>query len=192
MTWYDRSKVFAEGVQLINKLPNVDFKRIILENDEFHFYETSDDSDSEVQHGPPKSFTKDEGALLQRTILYLVNRLNLFLLTPTSIQKDLKELELDDDKIDILLKYYCDITKNIVKDIEPDIESSPKNDQIYYDLKTVYASDILGRTKQPVARLVLKLNNQSLDMEMRHEDVSKMFEGLELIQSELDDISSKK
>ena len=189
MTWYNKSKVFLEGVKLLNRFPNDDLMNIINEIDESGFEELDE---SKYKHGIPSNYTKDESDLVHKTILYLVNRLHIFLLTPTSLQKDFKDLGLEDEKIDLLLKYYCEITKNIVKDIEPSIETSPEDDQISYDLKTAYANDIMGRTKHPVAKVWMKLNNQSINMEMRREDVTKMFEGLELIQSELDNISSKK
>lgn len=189
MTWYNKSKVFLEGVKLLNKFPDDDLMVVINEIDS-RSLENSDDSDD--THKTPTNFTEDEGFLLHKTIQYLVNRLHLFLITPTSLQKDFKDLGLSDEKIDLLLKYYCDITKDIVKDIEPNIESSPEDDQISYDLKTAYASDIMGRTKHPVANLSIKLNQKLFSMEMKREDVAKMFEGLELIQSELDNIASKK
>lgn len=189
MTWYNRSKVFLEGVQLLNKFPNDDLMAIINEIDESDIEQLEFDKE---EHETPVNFTKDEGVLLHKTILYLYNRLHLFLITPTSLQKDFKDLGLDDEKTDCLLKYYCKITINIVKDIEPNIESSPEEDQISYELKTAYANDIMGRTKHPVVKMFMKLNNQSINMEMRREDVSKMYEGLEIIQKELDNIASKK
>ncbi|CAO1436931.1 unnamed protein product [Diamesa serratosioi] len=189
MSWYKKSKVFLEGVKLLNKLPSADLSEIISEIVK-NGLALSDYNEN--KHSTPLNFTEDEGTLVHKTILYLVNRFNLFLLTPTSLQRDLKELGLDDEKTDLLLKYYCDISKDIVKDLAPNIESSPADDVISYDLKTAYASDTLGRTKHPVARLFMKINGQSVDMEMRREDVSQMFESLELIQSELDDLSSRK
>lgn len=185
MTWYNKSKVFLEGVQLLNKFPNDDLMKVLNKIDESGIEDLDFDE-------TPLNFTKDEGILLHKTILYFNNRLNLFLITPTTLQKDFKDLGLNDEKIDCLLKYYCDRTKDIVKDIEPNIESSPEEDQISYELKTAYASDIMGRTKHPVAKVYMKLNNQSINMELRREDVTKMYEGLELIQSELDNIASKK
>lgn len=189
MTWYNKSKVFLEGVQLLNRFPNDDLTKVLNEINESGI---DDLKFGEESHETPLNFTKDEGILLHKTIMYFINRLNLFLITPTTLQKDFKDLGMNDEKIDLLLKYYCDITKDIVKNIEPNIESSPEEDQISYELKTAYASDIMGRTKHPVAKVYMKLNNQSINMEMRREDVTKMYEGLELIQSELDNIASKK
>ncbi|CAO1420773.1 unnamed protein product [Diamesa hyperborea] len=190
MTWYNKSKVFLEGVQLLNRFPTDDLIKVIDEIDESGGIEQMEFN--REKHETPVNFTKDEGILLHKTILYFINRLHLFLITPTTLQKDFKDLGLNDEKVDCLLKYYCVITKTIVKDIKPSIESSPEQDQISYELKTAYANDVMGRTKHPVAKFVMKLNNQSIDMEMRREDVSKMFEGLELIQMELDNLASKK
>lgn len=184
--WYQRKKKFLEGIQKCEKIADDQFERILSEVSEMYKNEETLSGFSDIKIN---GLSDDERILVLKTIYYIIQRLNLFIMSPVKLQNDLNELGFSTEKSQILIKHYSDISKEIIKDL--DMSSSVSTEEeVFWDIKTTLADATSQKCKVPKATITLKSQNQTLKLEdLNHSEMSKLFDKLEVIQSELDNLN---
>lgn len=185
--WYARKQKLIEGVRLISsKLSNKTFEfnfKILFESlrNNIDFTNLDTNYQNEIT-------AIEEIKLADKTFLYISQRLNLFLMSPSKLQNDLTDLGFDTSQVEIILKLYSESTREIVKKLN--IEKPIKEDAVTWMTKTILSVDDKNiRCKQPAVQLSLKTNNQELNFDnLGREELSNLFENFENIQHELDTI----
>lgn len=133
-----------------------------------------------------EELSDSEKDLVVKTVFYLLQRLNIFLIKPTKIQQDLKDSDLPESKIDLLLKYYREKNKEIVDSLETRHDGIS---DINWKLKTVLSSEAQQKIVPPKTVASLELHSKDkkvLNLELNHQDLFEFYEHLEAIQQELD------
>lgn len=187
--WYQKKKKFLEGIQTCLKLNDEKFNDVICKV--YEVYRTCEDdlsalTDIEIEG---MKFSSDERILVLKTIFYIIQRLNLFILSPLKLQNDLNELGFSPEKAQILLKFYSDVSKKIVKNLDVSA-SSTAEEEVLWEIKTTLSDSTSYKCKVPKAKITLKSQNQELTLDdLNHSELSKLFEKLETIQAELDNLN---
>ena len=187
--WYERKKKFVEGIRIISKLTNKAFEEN-LKNVHESFKNCDGDLSllTEIDTNYKNELKTEETRLADKTFLYLVQRLDLFLISPSKLQNDLSDLGFTAEKTDIVVKFYSESTREIGKNLQ--MEKSEEND-VSWTLKTILSDDV-GRCKKPAVRLSLKINDQELTLDnLGRKELSSLFDKFENIQRELDNLEAE-
>jgi len=133
--------------------------------------------------------TKEERDLILKTIFYLVQRFNLFILSPIKLQSDLNDLGFSQEKAQILIQFYSEASRELIRNL--DMSSTGSTDEeVYWDIKTTLSDALNQKCKIPKTTIRLKSSAQEISFEdLNHSDLSKLFDKLEAIQSELDNLN---
>lgn len=198
--WYKKSKKFLEGVQLISsKIPNDIFNRILENVYEYLKIPKEDDivdyfSSSIGGYNYLESeLSQDELVLINRSILYLIQRLSIFIISPTKLQNDLKELCFCKEKINLVLVFYTKLSCDFVKDLC--FEKRNKSLSVQWKEKSIIASDEICNVKSKQAKadvLIQHGANNILQAELDSEELEKLYRSFETIQRELDSLQIEK
>lgn len=182
--WYEKKKRFIEGIKITSKLTDDQFEVALKK-----FYEMSDP----INLSPidVDGISLEESVLISKTLLYIVQRLNLFLLSPVKLQSDLTNLGFTAEKTEIIVKAYSESNRSIMKNLATaELEN---NADVSWDIKTTLMDEVNLKCKKPVARISLKTNIQDLTLEdLNHSDLLALFDDFEVIQKELDILSTNK
>jgi hypothetical protein len=188
--WYERKKKFIEGIRVISQLSSESFERNLKK---IHESFKSSEGDLSFLAEPGTDYgselTTDASRLADKTFLYLVQRLDLFLLSPAKLQSDLTDLGFATDKAEIVVRMYSESTRELVKNLR--MEESEEN-EVSWTLKTTLADDTSSRCKKPAVRLSLKTNDQQLTLgNLGRAELGSLFDKFECIQRELDNLVNK-
>lgn len=144
-----------------------------------------------------------EFLLLIKTLSYILKRASTFIMKPTKLQSELKEkLELQDSKIDVIMKLWVKNTKPILDNLETDDDSGQSNqlEHIGWKLKLQLSSEPQQKEKIPLALVQLHTTNDNVNsrsgepisLEMNHAEVLDFYNQIDVIQNELDALRSNK
>lgn len=122
---------------------------------------------------------------------------------PTKLQSELKgRLELDDNKIDVIMKLWLKNMKPILDNLEIKDEPGQSNqlEKIGWKMKVELASEAQQKEKKPIAQLQLHTTvdnatrgkQEPINFEMNHFEVLDMYNQMEAIQNELDSLRNGK
>lgn len=122
---------------------------------------------------------------------------------PSKLQSELKErLELDDNKIDVIMKLWLKNMKPILDNLEVKDEPGQSNqlEKIGWKMKVELASEAQQKEKKPIAQLQLHTTvdnvncgkREPINFEMNHFEVLDMYNQMEVIQNELDSLRNGK
>lgn len=122
---------------------------------------------------------------------------------PSRLQSELKEkLQLDDNKIDVIMKLWIKNMKPILDNLEVKDEPGQSNqlEKIGWKLKVQVSSEALQKEKTPIAQVqlhttadnVTKGKREPINFEMNHMELMDMYNQMEAIQNELDALRSGK
>lgn len=130
----------------------------------------------------------EQFALLAKTISYILKRSLIFVMKPTKLQTELKEiLKLNENKIEIFMKTWISSTKPILDNLEGSDGVSKELENISWKLKVQLSSSAMKKEKTVLGQVQLKTTEQDpINLEMNHEEVLDFFNQLENIQTELD------
>lgn len=132
--------------------------------------------------------------LLIKTLSYILKRASTFIMKPTKLQQELKEkLNLQDNKIDVILKLWIKNMKPIFDNLEID-ESGKSNEleNVGWKLKVQLSSEAQQKEKTPIAQLQLVTTvGDPINLEVNHTELLSLYNQLESIQSELDSLRNK-
>lgn len=187
--WYQKKKKFLQGIQTCLKLNDEQFENLI--NQVFEVYKTREDdlsalTDIEIEN---VKISSDERILILKTIFYIIQRLNMFILSPLKLQSDLNDLGFTTEKSQIILKFYSDVSKDIVKSLDISASTSTE-EEVLWEIKTTLSDSVNQKCKIPKAKITLKSQNQELTLDdLNHSELSKLFDKLETIQAELDNFN---
>lgn len=160
----------------------------------YEFYKTSEDDLtclSQLETVYDDKISREESLLINKTLLYIVQRLNLFLMSPTRLQSDLADLGFTAEKSEIIVKLYWESNRNIIKNLKT--EESPESVDVGWTIKTTLVDETSSRCKKHVARVCLKTNDQEVILEdLDHSALGSLFDKFETIQKELDVLSANK
>lgn len=187
--WYQKKRKFLEGIQTCLKLSDKQFEEVI--NQVYEVYTTNEDNLSALTDIGIESveISDDETILVLKTIFYIVQRLNLFILSPLKLQSDFNELGFTPEKSQIFLKFYSDVSKDIVKNLDMSA-SSTAEEEVIWEIKTTLSEPTSQKCKIPKAKITLKSQNQEITFDdLNHSELSKLFDKLETIQSEIDNLN---
>lgn len=141
--------------------------------------------------------------LLIKTLSYILKRASTFIMKPSKLQSELKErLELDDNKIDVIMKLWLTNMKPILDNLEVKDEPGQSNqlEKIGWKMKVELASEAQQKEKKPIAQLQLHTTvdnvnsgkREAINFEMNHFEVLDMYNQMEAIQNELDSLRNGK
>lgn len=141
--------------------------------------------------------------LLIKTLSYILKRASTFIMKPTKLQSELKEkLQLQDSKIDVIMKLWIKNMKPILDNLENKDEPGQSNqlEHVGWKLKLQLSSEPQQKEKIPIAQLQLhtsidNVNSRSgepINFEMNHAEVLELYNQIDTIQNELDILRSAK
>lgn len=182
--WFEKKKKFIEGVTLISsKLSDKQFKEEAAKK----FNET----DVEFSLIEIEGTSPEESALINKSLLYIVQRLKKYLLSPVRLYSDLNDLGLSQEKSEIIVGIYTQYNRAIMRGLKTD-DSSENVTNVAWQIKTTLFDEVNGKMKKPAARLCFEGNNQEMILEdMTHSELSVIFNDFEAIQRELDVLAAK-
>lgn len=180
--WYHRKKKFIEGIIKCQELSDEDFEKALKQIHEIT--KESDDLSAILE----LKVSHNESDLILKTIYYLVQRLNLFILSPVKLQSDLNDLGFTLEKSQILIQFYSDVSRSLITNLTTTVDSN--EEELFWDIKTTMSDVIHNKCKIPKASIKLKSNSQEIYFEdLNHSELSKLFDKLESIQTELDTLN---
>lgn len=141
--------------------------------------------------------------LLIKTLSYILKRASTFIMKPTKLQSELKDkLQLQDSKIDVIMKLWIKNMKPIMDNLEKKDEATASNqlEHIGWKLKLQLSSEPQQKEKIPLAQLQFHTSNDNLNsrsgepinFEMNHSEVLDFYNQIEAIQNELDSLRNVK
>lgn len=135
--------------------------------------------------------------LLIKTLSYILKRASTFIMKPTKLQQELKEkLQLDNNKIDVIMKLWIKNMKPILDNLETSkngILQSNELENVAWDLKVQLSSEPQQKEKNPIAHLQLTLtNDEHINLEVNHIELCELYNQIEGVQNELDAFRSNK
>lgn len=142
-------------------------------------------------HEKISNLTDNENRLVLKTLLYLVQRFKMFVMSPVKLQSDLMNLGFSSRKSEILTETYSESNRDIIRNLKSS-EDNCNDPKIAWDIKTIIKDEVTDKCKKPVARLCLKQSDQELIQDLSHSEMLVLFDNFEKIQLELDMLSSKK
>lgn len=186
--WYQRKKKFLEGIQKCLNLQDQKFEQII--NEIYEVFKTNEDNLSTLTEIEIEGISSTEDRILVlKTIFYIIQRFNLFILSPLKLQNDLNELGFTPEKSQILIKFYSEVSREIIKDLDMSA-STTAEEEVLYEIKSTLSDAASQKCKIPKAKITLKSQNQVMTFDdLNHSELSKLFDKLEVIQTELDNLS---
>lgn len=189
--WYERKKKFIEGIRVISQLTDVTFDENLKKIHESFMNSDGDLSFiSQLDTNYGSDCSPEDSRLADKTFLYLVQRLNLFLMSPAKLQSDLTDLGFTAEKGEIVVKLYSESTREIVKKLQ--VEETNEN-TVSWTPKTTLADDTSLRCKKPTVRLNLKVNDQEITIEnLGKAELGSLFDKFENIQREIDNLPTNK
>lgn len=141
--------------------------------------------------------------LLIKTLSYILKRASTFIMKPTKLQSELKEkLQLQDSKIDVIMKLWVKNMKPILDNLENKSEPGQSNEleHVGWKLKLQLSSEPQQKEKIPIAQVQLHTSNDNvqsssgepINLEMNHIEVLELYNQIDAIQNELDALRSPK
>lgn len=129
-------------------------------------------------------FEIDNQLLVVKSTYYLLERLSLYVLKPSTLQKDLKSiLNFDDSKSTILIKCYCNQTKVILSN------NFERAEGVTTNIKAKLSTEPEARSKSALGIVEIHSSgNKKLNLELKHSDLLEFFDQIESIQNELNEL----
>lgn len=136
-------------------------------------------------------FSQQEFSLLLKTLTFILKRAVNFIMKPTKLQQDLREkLKLDQQKTEIFLKYWRQLTKPILDNLG---DTSIQLNDVSWELKVQLSSSAQQKEKCVIGCLTLETNvkEDPILLEMTRGECFKFYEELEKVQEEIDLLRKK-
>lgn len=141
--------------------------------------------------------------LLIKTLSYILKRASTFIMKPTKLQSELKDkLQLQDSKIDVIMKLWIKNMKPILDNLENEDEPDHPNqlEHVGWKLKLQVSSEPQQKEKIPIAQLQLHTSvdnvksrsGEPINFEMNHVEILDLYNQIDAIQNELDSLRSAK
>lgn len=121
---------------------------------------------------------------------------------PTKLQSELKEkLQLQDSKIDVIMKLWVKNMKPILDSLENKAEPGQSNqlEHVGWKLQLQISSEPQQKEKIPIGQVQLHTSNDNvctsgepINLEMNHAEVLDLYNQIDAIQNELDALRSTK
>lgn len=188
----------ADGIKIINQLDDEVFTTVInyvhKNMNPPGIPDTDDDGGLEKLEQIVK-IERTDFLLLIKTVSYILKRASTFILKPTKLQFELKEkLDLQDSKIDVIMKIWVKNTKPILDNLELEDGQSNQLEHIGWKMKLQLSSEPQQKEKIPLALVQLhttkdngnSASGEPITMEMNHVEVLDLYNTIEAIQAELD------
>lgn len=134
-----------------------------------------------------------------------MKRASTFIMKPTKLQSELREkLQLQDSKIDVIMKLWIKTMKPILDNLEnkdePGAATNNELEHVGWKLKLQLSSEPQQKEKIPIGQIQLhtsvdNMNSQSgepINFEMNHAEVLEFYNQIEAIQNELDSLRNVK
>ncbi|XP_055385642.1 uncharacterized protein LOC129614793 [Condylostylus longicornis] len=193
--WIKITERAREGIKIVNNLKYEVFCTVLDYVDRNMNHEDHDEPENALEDleklvGVPRT----DFLLLIKTLSYILKRTSTFIIKPTKLQSELREkLRIGDDKVDAIIKLWIKNTKPILDNLESKNISENELNDVTWKLKVQMASHCQQKEKTPIACLQLRtVEGPNIDLEMSHEELSHLYNQLELIQNELDSLRSSR
>lgn len=187
--WFERDKKFLEGVNLISKsISNEVFESVLT-----GLYKAKGNQEqiqSILVNGIAGIDNPDQRKLIMKTFVYLVQRLNLFILSPVKLQNDLTQLGFSAEQTEIIVRTYSESNRALISNIG--FSDFQESHSVNCTMKTTLVDDAHVRCKKATAQLSLNSNDGVVILDdFDITSMSTLFKTFEEIQFELDKLSSK-
>ncbi|KAG5673342.1 hypothetical protein PVAND_003401 [Polypedilum vanderplanki] len=185
--WYHKKKKFLDGIEKCLKLSDNEFEQLVDKINEI--YKASEDDLSALQEVQIKndSISNDEKVLILKTIYYLIQRFNIFILSPIKLQSDLNNLGFTSEKSQILGKIYSEISRPLITNVDMNTST---DEEVNWQIKTTLSEPANQKCKILKAHITLKNKNQKIVFDdLIHSELTNLFDKIEIIQSELDNLN---
>lgn len=132
--------------------------------------------------------TPAEIVSVNKSMIYIVQRLSLIIISPAKLQNDLKTIGFSSEKSELLLTFYFKISCDFIKDIQMTEDMSVK-----WNEHSTTSDDICPmKWRKSKANITIQQEaNQILLQEMNLRTLSKLYNSFETIQRELDVLTVK-
>ena len=186
--WYHKKKKFLEGIQMCLELNDEQFSEIIFDVQKINKDDMTALNHIKIEN---EKISSDGKILILKTVLYLVHRLNIFIMSPLKLGEELNQLGFTPEKSQILVKFYSEMTKRMVKDIDS-YPSTASGEEVLWNMTTTLSDPMYQKCKLPRANITLKMQSQQINFDnLSHSELSKLFDKLETIQTEIDNLNKK-
>lgn len=132
--------------------------------------------------------TPAEIVSVNKSMIYIVQRLSLIIISPTKLQNDLKTIGFSNEKSDLLLAFYSRISCDFIKDMQMTEDMSVK-----WNEHSTTSDDVCQmKCRKSKANITIQQGfNQILLQEMNLRTLSTLYNSFETIQRELDVLTGK-
>jgi hypothetical protein len=191
--WYHKKKKFlSEKSKLCDKLTDEEFEKTLR-----NIYENYENIESDLEKlfeikMNNSNIPNEEQVLILKIMFYLIQRFNTFIMSPVTLQDNLtKDLNFPPSKSIILVNFYSEISRNIVTNIDSNsVASHNDGEEVLWNIKTTLSDSSNFKCKIPKANITIRNNSQEVILnDLDHAELSKLFDKIENIQSELDKLN---
>lgn len=190
--WFQKKKKFLDGIKTCNKLNEEEFDDTLKNIYEIYLECIEDnltiEKYQEILVGSSEISDKERDSII-KALVFIVQRFHMFILSPVKMQSDLiNELGFSSIHAHILLKLYSDINrKMIISDLDMTASAS---ENVIWDVKTTLSEPTSQKCRIPKASITLKNMTQEMNLKsLNHSELSRLFDKLETIQCELDNLN---
>lgn len=183
--WYEKKKKFIVGVATCSKVDNEVFENILSRLYRANLIE------DEIKSIAREHQNTKEIMLIIKTLVYLVQRLHQFILSPSKLQSDLVNLGFSTDQAEIIVRTYSESNRAIISNLTV---SEFESHNVNWAIKTTLVDDTNHKCKKAVAQLSLNSDEgvSLLQDEFDVKSMGKLFSCFEDIQIELDKLQINK
>ncbi|XP_077989449.1 COMM domain-containing protein 10-like [Glandiceps talaboti] len=185
-----------KAVSLINEVDASKFPRILSRilqklhlRDERSFTE-----DEEEKLQSALGLESDDVHLVLETIAFILEQAAYHSAKPTVLEQQLKNLELDDDKVIVFVKAWTANGKSVIDNLRHRTIAPNQLEDVNWRLNLQMAQANMAKMKSPNAMFTLGVttddgSKEQVKVEFSHDQLYDFYDKLETIQGQLDSIS---
>lgn len=134
-----------------------------------------------------------EGSRLQRATSFLLKRATMFIMKPTVLQANLKELGLEEDKIGAFLKVWIRVMTPVLDNLESTTSTEVvelRNLDWRLDVELAASNNKVQRNKTPTGLISMQSNEWAETIGLTHGELLTLYEHLEEVIGDLDEMKN--
>ncbi|KAK7008739.1 COMM domain-containing protein 10 [Biomphalaria glabrata] len=197
MAMFTASASIKKAVSLINELDVTKFPLLLSRiMQKLHVKEErtfSEEEEEKLQNA--FEISPSDLELILQTLEFILQQAAYHTAKPTTLGEQLKDLQLDDDKVSIIVEAWTTGARDLVQKLRDRTVHPLQLEDINWRINLQMAQTTLSKMKLPNALFQLGIRNdttglkENIRVEFTHEELYEFYNQLEVIQSQLDSLS---
>ncbi|KAK0055211.1 COMM domain-containing protein 10 [Biomphalaria pfeifferi] len=197
MAMFTASASIKKAVALINELDVTKFPLLLSRiMQKLHVKEErtfSEEEEEKLQNA--FEISPSDLELILQTLEFILQQAAYHTAKPTTLAEQLKDLQLDDDKVSIIVEAWTTGARDLVQKLRDRTVHPLQLEDINWRINLQMAQTTLSKMKLPNALFQLGIRNdttglkENIRVEFTHEELYEFYNQLEVIQSQLDSLS---